>query len=63
MRTTMDIPAKLVTDAMRSTGSKTKTETIILGLKELLRCEHIRSIRDFRGKVDIDVDINISRGR
>lgn len=63
MRTTIDIPAGLVTDAMRAAGVKTKTATIILGLKELLRHERIRRIRDFRGKVDIDVDTTISRSR
>lgn len=63
MRTTMDIPAELILDAMNASGAKTKTETIILGLKELLRHERMRSIRNFRGKVDIDVDMNTSRGR
>ncbi len=63
MRTTIDIPSDLITDAMHAAGVKTKTATIILGLKELLRHERMRHIRDFRGKVDIDIDTAISRSR
>ena len=63
MRTTIDIPEDLLHEAMRCTRVKTKTLAIILGLKELLRRRKIENIRSLRGKMDLDIDLKVSRAR
>ncbi|MEI7998826.1 MAG: type II toxin-antitoxin system VapB family antitoxin [Candidatus Omnitrophota bacterium] len=63
MRTTIDIPKDLIDEVMRFTRVKTKTSAIILGLKELLRKRKIENIRSLLGKVDLDVDLKVSRAR
>ncbi len=63
MRTTIDLPAGLLDDAMRVAGVRTKTMTIILGLKEILRQKDLSNIRRLRGKLVLDVDLASSRKR
>ena len=63
MRTTVDIPEQLLNEAMRYAQVKTKTSTIILGLKELLRRRKIDKIRSVLGKMDLHVDLRVSRAR
>ena len=63
MRTTLDLPEDLLNKAMKKVGLNTKTAVIILALKELLRKETISSIKNFKGKLDLDIDLNVIRGR
>jgi len=63
MRTTIDIPDEIITDAMEASGLKTKTATIILGLKEVVRRRRIDRLIALKGRVSVDVDIRASRGR
>ena len=63
MRTTIDLPEKLVQEAMKAAHVKTKTSVIILALKELIRKSKISDLKKFQGKVDLDIDLNVLRGR
>ena len=63
MRTTVDIPERLLREAMRSFHLKTKTKAIILGLEELLRRSKIEGLRKLKGKLDIEIDLKASRKR
>ena len=63
MRTTIDIPEKLLNEAMHYAQVKTKTSAIILGLKELLRRRKIDKIRSVLGEMDLNVDLKASRAR
>ena len=63
MRTTLDLPEKLMADAMKATHQRTKTAVIVTALEDLVRKSRIRKLRSFRGKVEIDVDLNASRKR
>ncbi|MEK6765255.1 MAG: type II toxin-antitoxin system VapB family antitoxin [Planctomycetota bacterium] len=53
MRTTMDLPEKLVQEAMKA--AHVKTNVIVLALKELIRRSKISDLKKFKGKVDLDV--------
>lgn len=63
MRTTLDLPAPLIAEAMKATHQRTKTAVIVTALEDLVRKSRIHGIRAFRGKVDLDVDLNALRKR
>jgi len=63
MRTTLDLPIDLLNDAMKATHAKTKTRVIIIALEELIRKSKIAKLKEFKGKVDLDIDLNTIRGR
>ena len=63
MRTTLNLPENLVQEAMKAAHAKTKTQVIIFALQELIRKSKISNIKDFKGKVDLDIDLDVIRGR
>ena len=63
MRTTLDLPEDLINEAMRATHIYTKTKVIITALEELIRKSKISELKEFKGKVDLDIDTNAIRGR
>ncbi|TKB25024.1 type II toxin-antitoxin system VapB family antitoxin [Desulfopila sp. IMCC35006] len=63
MRTTLDLPEDLVKEAMKATKIKTKTQVIIAALEQLIRKSKIAEIKSFKGKVDLDIDLNELRNR
>ncbi len=63
MRTTLDIPEALINEALKMTHAKTKTELIKLALENLIQRNKIRELKKFRGKLDLDIDLNALRKR
>lgn len=63
MRTTLDLPDVLLHDAMKASHQRTKTAAIITALQELVRKNHLRELRNYRGRVALDVDLNAMRKR
>jgi len=63
MRTTLDIPEPLLEEARRVLGFKSKTDTVILSLRELVRHRRIEELKSMLGAVKLDVDIPASRRR
>ncbi|MCF6187850.1 MAG: type II toxin-antitoxin system VapB family antitoxin [Desulfobulbaceae bacterium] len=63
MRTTLDLPEELVLEAMRATRIQTKTRVIIMALEELVRKSKISELKNFKGTVDLDIDLDRLRGR
>ncbi|GBE13437.1 hypothetical protein BMS3Bbin14_01672 [bacterium BMS3Bbin14] len=63
MRTTLDLPEDLLTEAMKTTRIQTKTKVIITALEELIRKSKISELKKFKGKVDLDIDLDTVRGR
>jgi Arc/MetJ family transcription regulator len=63
MRTTLNLPDKLVQDAMEASRQKTKTAVIIVALQDLVRKSRIQELRQFKGRVDLDVDLDVLRKR
>ena len=63
MRTTLDLPDDLMNEAQRVLGFKSKTDTVILSLTELIRRRRIEELKGLLGRVDLDIDIDRSRRR
>jgi len=63
MRTTLDLPKDLIDEAMKATKINTKTQLIITALEELIRKSKISGLKEFKGKVDLNIDMNAVRGR
>jgi hypothetical protein len=63
MRTTLDLPAALLAEAMRLSNQRTKTGVIVTALEEFVRKHRIQGLKKFRGKVDLDVDLATLRDR
>jgi hypothetical protein len=63
MRTTLDLPENLLNEAMKTTHIQTKTKVIITALEELIRKTKISELKKFKGKVDLDIDLDTIRGR
>jgi len=61
MRTNIVIDDKLMRDALRATGLKTKRETVECGLRTLLRLSRQEKVRRLRGKLDWQGDLNAMR--
>lgn len=63
MRTTLDIPESLIREALKITKSKTKTDLIKKALENIIQRNRIRRIKDFKGKVDLNIDLDVLRKR
>lgn len=63
MRTTLDLPENLLNEAMRITQTSTKTGVIVKALEELVRKNKISELKKFKGKIDLDIDLNEIRDR
>jgi len=63
MRTTLDLPEELLSEAMKITSTGTKTGVIILALRELIRKSKITDLKKYRGKIDLDIDLDKLRDR
>jgi len=63
MRTTLDLPEHLIQEAMNLTHAKTKTALIIKAIEDLVRKSKIEGLKDFKGQVDLDIDLNSLRKR
>jgi Arc/MetJ family transcription regulator len=63
MRTTLDLPEDLVNEARRALGFKSKTDTVVLALRELVRRRRIDELKALLGRVRLDVDVPRSRRR
>jgi Arc/MetJ family transcription regulator len=63
MRTTLDIPEPLIEEARRLLGFKSKTDTVVLSLQELIRRRRIEELKELMGTVDLELDLDASRRR
>ncbi len=61
MRTNIVIDDKLMAETLRATGLKTKREAVELGLRTLLRLRQQGRIRELRGKLDWQGDLEAMR--
>jgi len=63
MRTTLDIPEPLLEEARHVLGFKSKTDTVVLALQELVRKRRIEELKSLLGSVRLGIDIPKSRRR
>jgi Arc/MetJ family transcription regulator len=61
MRTNVVINDRLMEDALKTSGIKTKKDAIEEGLKLLVWFNRQKSIRQLRGKIKWDGDLNAMR--
>jgi Arc/MetJ family transcription regulator len=58
VRTNIVIDEKLMSDALKATGLKTKKEAVELGLKTLIRLNKQEQIKQLKGKLKWDGDLD-----
>ena len=63
MRTTLDLPEALVEEARAAFGLKSKTDTVVLALRQLIRRRRFEELKSLIGRVRLDVDLAESRRR
>jgi len=61
VRTNIEIDDKLMKDALRATGAKTKREAVELGLKTLVQLRAQAKARELKGKVSWEGDLDAMR--
>lgn len=61
MRTNIVIDERLMKDALKATGAKTKREAVELGLRTLVRLKQQEAIRAYRGKLAWEGDLERMR--
>lgn len=61
MRTNIVIDDRLMAEAMKASGSRSKRETVELGLKALLKLSRQAAIRQLRGKLEWHGDLDAMR--
>ena len=61
VRTNIEIDDKLMKDALRATGAKTKREAVELGLKTLVQLRAQEKARELKGKITWEGDLNAMR--
>lgn len=63
MRTTLDIPEDLLSEAMKVTQARTKTEVIKFALENIIRKNKLQKLKSYRGKLELDINLDILRNR
>jgi len=63
MRTTLNLPDDLVKELVKVTGEKNKTLLIRTALADMLKRIKREKLIEFRGKIDIDFDLDELRRR
>ena len=61
VRTNIEIDDKLMKDALKATGVKTKREAVELGLKTLVRLRAQEKARQLKGKITWEGDLDAMR--
>jgi len=63
MRTTLDLPEALIEEARQALGFKSKTDTVVLALTELVRRRRLDQLKALIGHVHLEIDLPKSRRR
>ena len=63
MRTTLDLPESLLNDALKLSHQRTKTSVIIAALEDFVRKNRIQGLKKFKGKINLDINLDIIRDR
>ena len=63
MRTTINLPDKLVDEAMKVSECTSKTELFKMALENVIQRNKVAQIRKFKGKVNLNMDLDTLRDR
>ena len=58
MRTTLDLPEELVEEAREALGYKSKTDTVIFALKQVIRHSRIEHLKELMKNLEFEFDPN-----
>lgn len=61
MRTTLDLPIGLVEEARDAIGFKSKTDTVVFALKEIVRRSRMDELKDFIRTMEFEFDPTLIR--
>ena len=61
MRTNIEIDDKLMSDVLKATGITKKREVVELGLRTLLKLQQQNKVRQYRGKLHWEGDLDAMR--
>ena len=61
MRTNIEIDDTLMSEALKATGAKTKREAVELGLRTLVQLRAQEKVRELRGKITWEGDLEAMR--
>ncbi len=56
MKTTMNIPADLLKEAIEASQAQTQTMAVVMGLQELIRKKRLKELRSLRGSEIVKLD-------
>lgn len=63
MRTTLDLPEDLIEEARKLLGFKSKTDTVVVSLQELIRRKRVEKLKTLAGTIELEIDVPKSRRR
>jgi len=63
MRTTLDLPVELLDEAQTRLGYKSKTDTIIFALKQVVHHNRLEDLRALLGTIEFTADAATLRGK
>lgn len=63
MRITLDLPFELLEEAQSLLGLESRTDTVVLALRELVRRKRIDELMALLGAMTLNVDTAVSRRR
>lgn len=63
MRVTIEVPEELISEVMKITGAKTKSQVVKLALEETIARAKRKRLITARGTIDLDIDLDVSRDR
>lgn len=63
MRTTLDIPENLLSEAMKVTQARTKTEVIKFALENIIQKNKLQKLKSYRGELEIEINLDVLRKR
>ena len=63
MKITLDLPEDLLQKSMYITDIQTKTNVVIYALQELIRKSELIELKNFKGKIELNIDLDKVRNR
>jgi Arc/MetJ family transcription regulator len=63
MITTLDLPESLLDEAMKITHIETEKGVVVLALKELIRKAKVSELKNYKGSIDLDINLDEIRNR
>lgn len=63
MRVTLDLPESLIAEAMELSHQRSKAAVIIAALEDCVRKNRLQALKKFKGKVELDTDLDALRKR